>query len=118
MRSTNLVIFLVLLNVTAGFAGVLFAGAISPDTGADAEIQTARDSLSENKNDQPSADEVTGSILGNAGVLQQIQTILFAGPEMLKALGMPALFTDGFKVVFGFVIAFDIAEALSGRLFS
>jgi|AKVG01.1.fsa_nt_gi hypothetical protein len=118
MRSTNIVIFLVLLNATAGFAGVLFAGPLEPDTGVDGEIQTASEALSDKENSQPSADEVTGSILGNADIFTQIQNILFLGPNMLVALGMPSIFSSGFKVVFGFVISFDIAEAVTGRQLS
>jgi hypothetical protein len=37
---------------------------------------------------------------------------------MLANLGMPIIFASGFKLVLGFVVAFDIAEAVTGREFS
>jgi|SRR6056297_1814471 hypothetical protein len=117
MRSTNLVIFLVLLNVAAGLSGVMFPGALDVSMSG-AAIDSADTALSNNTVSQPSADEITGSFLNNAGILQTISNIVFRGPNMLEALGMPAIFTDGFKLVLGFVVAFDIAEAVTGRRFS
>jgi hypothetical protein len=117
MRSTNLVIFLVLLNVAAGFSGVMFPGPLDVAM-SDSTIQQADADLGNQNVTQPSADEVTGSILNNANIIQTIEDIIFRGPNMLEALGMPSIFTDGFKLVFGFVVAFDIAEAVTGRQLS
>jgi hypothetical protein len=118
MRSTNIVIFLVLLNATAGFAGVLFATPLDPALGQDAKIEDASSSLSTAEVSEPAAGEVTGSILQNAGLIETIDGIVFAGPNMLGALGMPAIFVGGFKAVLGFVVAFDVAEGVTGREFS
>lgn len=117
MRSTNIVIFLVLLNVAAGLSVVMFPGQLQVEMSsgtideAEGQLQTAEVS-------QPSADEITGSFLANAGLIQTIDNIIFRGPNMLAALGMPAIFVAGFKTVFGFVVAFDVAEAVTGRQFS
>lgn len=118
MRSTNLVLFLVLLNATAGFAGVMFAGPLEQDLGQNQQIEEASNSLSVAEASQPSADEVTGSILQNAELLQIVDGIVFAGPNMLGQLGMPGIFVGGFKAVLGFVVAFDVAEVVTGREFS
>jgi len=118
MRSTNIVIFLVLLNATAGFAGVLFPTPLDPALGQDSKIENASSSLSTAEPSEPAAGEVTGSILENAGLIQTIDAIVFAGPNMLGQLGMPGIFVGGFKAVLGFVVAFDVAEVVSGREFS
>ena len=117
MRSTNLVIFLVLLNVAAGLSGVMFPGPLDATMSGSA-IQGSEATLANDTVSQPSADEITGSFLNNAGLIRTISNIIFRGPNMLEALGMPSIFTDGFKLVFGFVVAFDIAEAVTGRDFS
>jgi len=118
MRSTNIVIFLVLLNATAGFAGVVFAGPLDPALGQDTKIDGASSELATAEVSEPAAGEVTGSILQNAGVIQTIDGIVFAGPNMLGGLGMPGIFVGGFKAVLGFVVAFDVAEVVTGREFS
>jgi len=117
MRSTNLVIFLVLLNVSAGISGVMFPGPLDATMSSSA-IETTDQQLGSNNVSQPSADEVTGAFLENGNIIQQISNIVFRGPNMLEALGMPSIFVNGFKLVFGFVVAFDVAEAITGRRFS
>mgnify|MGYP000462112902 CR=1 FL=1 len=47
-----------------------------------------------------------------------IDNIIFIGPNMLGSLGLPSIFVTGLKSVIGFVVAFDVAEAVTGRLFS
>jgi hypothetical protein len=37
---------------------------------------------------------------------------------MLQNLGTPAILVGGFKIVLGFVVALNIAEAVTGRQFS
>jgi len=118
MRSTNLILFLVLLNVAAGVTTAVAPGPVAVATGADAEIQGANDALGDRSVTQPSADEVTGALFGNAGIIETIDNILFLGPNMLQNLGTPAILVGGFKTVLGFVVAFDIAEAITGRQFS
>lgn len=118
MRSTNIILFLVLLNVGAGVTTAIAPGPVSVATGADGTIEGASAELGDGSVNEPQAGEVTGSILNNANILQTIDGILFAGPDMLVNLGMPTVFRDGFFLILGFVVAFDIAEALTGREFS
>jgi hypothetical protein len=117
MRSTNLVIFLVLLNITAGIISVMIPDTVvfGVQSGA---IETANQQLSTATVNQPSADEITGSFLANARLIQTIDNIIFIGPNMLGSLGLPSIFVTGLKSVIGFVVAFDVAEAVTGRLFS
>jgi hypothetical protein len=118
MRAPNIVIFFVLVFGVAGILPAVAPGAVALDAGQDATIADARTGLAEQEVDQPSADEVTGSILNNANILQTISAVLFSGPAMLRNLGMPAAFVSVMTLVLGFVIAFDIAEAVTGRDFS
>jgi hypothetical protein len=111
MRSTNLILFLVLLNVAAGVTTAIAPGPVAIATGADAEIQGANSALGDRQVSQPSADEITGSLLGNAGIIETIDNILFLGPTCSRTSGTPGILVGGFKVVLGFVVAFDIAEA-------
>jgi hypothetical protein len=115
MRSTNIILFLVLLNVAAGITAGIAPGPVSVATGGDATIQGATAELGAGEVNEPQAGEITGSILNNANVLQTIDDIVFLGPNMLANLGMPLVFASGFKAVLGFVVAFDIAEAVTGR---
>jgi hypothetical protein len=118
MRSTNIILFLVLLNVAAGITTGIAPGPVGVATGADGTIESASAQLGAQEVNEPQAGEVTGSILNNANVLQTIDDIIFMGPNMLANLGMPLIFASGFKLVLGFVVAFDIAEAVTGREFS
>lgn len=118
MRSTNIILFLVLLNVAAGITTGIAPGPVGVATGADGTIESASAQLGTQEVNEPQAGEVTGSILNNANVLQTIDDIIFMGPNMLANLGMPLIFASGFKLVLGFVVAFDIAEAVTGREFS
>jgi hypothetical protein len=118
MRSTNIVLFLVLLNVAAGITTGIAPGPVSVATGGDDAIVGASAQLENNSVDEPAAGEVTGSILNNANILQRIDDIIFAGPNMLVNLGMPSIFKPGLLLILGFVVLFDIAEALTNAEFS
>jgi len=118
MRSTNIILFLVLLNVAAGVTTAVAPVPVGIATGGDGTIAGASGSLGQQEVNEPSADEITGSFLNNANIIQTIDDIIFLGPNMLVNLGMPLIFAAGFKLVLGFVVAFDIAEAVTGRQFS
>ncbi|MDR9412757.1 MAG: hypothetical protein RI531_09115 [Haloferacaceae archaeon] len=118
MRSTNIILFLVLLNVAAGVTTAVAPVPVSIATGGDGTIGATSGSLGDQEVNEPSADEITGSFLNNANIIQTIDDIIFMGPNMLVNLGMPLIFAAGFKLVLGFVVAFDIAEAVTGRQFS
>jgi len=127
MRSTNLVIFLVLLNAAAGISTVIFPADIALATGGDGQIDN---SISELRScdegqvedcaevNQPSSDEITGGFINNLSVLQAIDDIVFSGPNMLANLGMPVVFVGLFKTALALVVAFDLVEIFTGRILS
>jgi hypothetical protein len=118
MRSTNLVIFLVLLNAAAGIAAVGLGLDVTASTGADGVIQTASDDLENREVNRPASDELIGSFFGVGALIQDIRLIIFYGPEMLRGLGAPDIIIDGLQGVIAFVVVFDVAEAISGRILS
>jgi hypothetical protein len=118
MRSTNIVIFLVLLNAAAGVVGAVGVGPAQPATGASGEIDSASTDLQNRQSDQPATDEITGSFFGVGKVIQTIDGIIFHGPNMLGQLGMPGVLVGALKTVITFVVAFDVAEAVTGRVLS
>jgi hypothetical protein len=118
MRSTNIVIFLVLLNAAAGVAGAIAPTPIDPSTNIGGEVDQTSSVVADREVNQPSADEITGSFFGVGKLIQQIDGLVFAGPNMLVALGMPSLIGSAIKGVFVFVVAFDVAEAVTGRRLS
>jgi len=118
MRSTNLVIFLVLLNAAAGVVTVAAPGVVNPVVGADDEIADAAGSAEDREVDRRGSTELIGSFLSVGSLIQTIAGIVFAGPEMLRNLGAPDILITGFEVVLVFIIAFDVAEAITGRQLS
>lgn len=118
MRSTEIVIFLVLLNVATGVVAVAAPTPVNPATGGGGQIDSATGDLENRTTNQPATDEITGSFFGVGAVIQTIDGIIFHGPNMLANLGMPRIFVGGFKTVLTLVVAFDIAEAVTGRVLS
>jgi hypothetical protein len=118
MRSTNLVLVLVLLNVSAGIIAVAAPVDVDPLVGGDAEIDDSAGSVEDRDVSRRGSGELIGSFLGLGSLIQDIGTIIFFGPEMLRNLGAPGLIVTGFEVVLVFVLSFDIAEAITGRRLS
>lgn len=115
MRSTNLVIFLALLNVAAGIFAVAAPVNVTVSTGASGEIDATGEALADREISRPASGELIGSFLGLADLIERLRNIIFYGPEMLRALGAPAILVDGFEGVLLFVMLFDVAEAVTGR---
>jgi len=116
MRSTQLVIFLVLLNTMTFAAATVIGGDIGlrPHTGGSGVISDSQEDVRDITGQQSGIDEFIGSQLLGVTVLSRIYETIFFGPEMLKNIGVPAVITDGFVAVLTFVFAFDIAEFLRG----
>jgi hypothetical protein len=116
MRSTNIVLFLLLLNLFAGVMGA--AGLVDVEVevpGGDQIELVENTSVVERSQDQPSADEVTGGFLDAGRFIREMRIILGTGPAMLATLGVPRILTDGLFVVLGFVLIYDAFEAFTGR---
>lgn len=118
MRSTNLVIFLVLLNVSAGVVAVAAPVDVDPLVGGQQEIDQTAGDVENRDVSRRGSGELIGSFLGLGGLLRDIGTIIFYGPEMLRNLGAPGLLVTGFETVLIFVLGFDVAEAITGRRLS
>lgn len=118
MRSTNLVIFLVLLNVSAGIVAVAAPVDVDVLTGGDQKIDDTAGEVENRNVSRRGSGELIGSFLGLGTVIQTIGTVIFYGPEMLRNLGAPGLLVSGFEVVLVFVLGFDVAEAITGRQLS
>jgi len=118
MRSTQIVIFLVILNFSAVMMTAAVPGLTVDGFGAESDIEETAAYLDDRDVNQPSSDEITGSFLGGANVIERISKVVFYGPEMLSALGLPRLLVTMFELVLVFVVAFDIFEAVTNRRMS
>lgn len=118
MRSTNLVLFLVLLNVSAGIIAVAAPVDVDPLVGGQTEIKDTAGTVEDRDVSRRGSGELIGSFLGLGSLIQDIGTIIFYGPEMLRNLGAPGLIVTSFEVVLVFVLGFDVAEAITGRQLS
>jgi len=119
MRSTNIVLFLLLLNLSAGVmasAGIVDVQVEVP--GGDQIELVENSSVIERQQDQPSADEVTGGFLDAGRFIREMRVILGTGPAMLNTLGVPSIITNGLYVILGFVLIYDAFEAFTGRVMS
>jgi len=115
MRSTNLVLFLILLNAAAGVAAAGLALDVAPSTGASGIIGDTSGDLEDREVNRPASDELIGSFFGVGALIQSIRNIVFFGPEMLRNLGAPPIIINGFQTVLIFIVSFDVAEAVTGR---
>jgi hypothetical protein len=115
MRSTNIVIFLILLNSMAAVVGAVVPG-VAPAPGGGAEINgttsDARDNLEPNRQGGGVASFI-GGVISAFEFLGQIQSIVFLGPTMLENIGVPAVLTGAFKLVVTAIVAIDLAELLA-----
>ncbi|MEF8939623.1 MAG: hypothetical protein V5A22_07230 [Salinivenus sp.] len=123
MRSTNLVLFLICLNAAAAVIGVGVGAelGVQPQLGGSGEIASAEESVTE-QTANTGGGALEGTLLGFVSVagdvLTAVENVIFLAPNMFLNLGAPSILIDPFKVVLGFVVAFDVAEILSGRLLS
>jgi hypothetical protein len=119
MRSTNLILILILMNSMAGVAAVALPWAPVPSVGGGDAINEAQNQEEALNPEQSGVvDEFVGGILSVADFLDGVRTVVFAGPEMLRNLGAPGVLVTGFQAVVGLLVAMDMAEILSGRIMS
>jgi len=123
MRSTNLVLFLVCLNAAAAVIGVGIGAdlGVQPQLGGGGQIDAAQQDV-KSQTDNTGAGALAGTLLGfvtlAGNVLSAVENVVFLAPNMFINLGAPAILITPFKAVLAFVVAFDVAEVLSGRLLS
>jgi hypothetical protein len=118
MRSTNLVLFLVLLNAAVGIVAVAAPVDIDPVAGGDQAIEDSASDVENREVNRRGSSELIGSFLGVGSLINSVSNIIFLGPEMFRNLGAPDILISGFEAVLVFVVGFDVAEAVTGRLLS
>ncbi len=119
MRSTKIVIFLVLLNGSALLVGATGLGpalGVDPAIGGDEQISEAEESVEEIDQDRSQLDLFTGGLIEAVTVLTSIFAIITAGPQMLINLGGPMIepFIIFLSAPLYLIIGLDILNALIG----
>lgn len=118
LRSTNVLIALVLLNASAVFVGAL---PVTDDLGYDpaiggndeiAEAQGAGESI---QSERSSLDQFVGGIIAAATTITTMLSVVVAGPQMLINLGVPALVVTFLSAPLYILIGLDLLQVLSGR---
>jgi len=120
MRSTNIVVFLVLLNsaaVLVGAAGITDVGT-APQIGGDAEIQAAQNEATGISTERSALDTFISGIIAAASSVQTVFAVAVAGPTLLANLGVPSSVVIFLSAPLYILVAFDILQVLSGRSLS
>ncbi|WP_254544087.1 hypothetical protein [Halomarina pelagica] len=118
MRSTNIVIFLVLLNASATLlsgTGIAPALGVSPTVGGDEQIEQSEQNLQSVSTDRSALDNFIAGIISAASVLVGVFSIVIAGPLMLSNLGVPGALVAFIFAPLYFIVGLDLLQVLSGR---
>jgi len=119
MRSTNIVLFLLLLSFSTQIVAGAGMASIEPTAGNEDIILTSyNESIADREQAQPAQEELIGSFFDSGDFIRDIDTIIFGGLNMLVNLGMPSIFATGAKTFVGFIIFIDAVEATTGRRLS
>jgi len=120
MRSTNLVIVLVLLNASAVMAGAIGLTDIgyTPDIGGGDEIDEAQSTAETISTERSALDEFVAGIIAAADSVRQIFGIAIAGPTMLANLGVPGPIVAFLAAPLYILVGLDILQVISGRALS
>lgn len=118
MRTTNLVIALILLNAAAGFlvaSGWTADAGVSPEPGGDEHVSN----VTNESNDVRASGGNLGTLFGLfqtvTGGFQDMLSIVFAGPLLLANLGVPNWILGFVFAPLYFIVAVDIIYLLVGR---
>jgi len=117
MRSTNIVVFLVLLNSAAalvGAVGIAGVGA-TPQIGGVEEIDTAQQQATDISTERSALDTFISGIIAAASSVQTIFAVAIAGPSLLANLGVPGPVVLFLSAPLYIIVALDILQVLSGR---
>jgi len=118
MRSTNVLVFLVLLNSAAIFAAQLpVTGDLGyqPTVGGGEEIEQAQSAGQQIQSDRSSLDQFVGGIIAAAQTLTTMFAVVVAGPLMLTNLGVPAALVTFVAAPLYIFVGLDLLQVLSGR---
>jgi len=118
MRSTNILVFLIVLNASATFVGVLpVAGDLGyqPTVGGGEAVAEAQDAGQQIQSERSSLDQFVGGIIAAAETLTTMLGVVVAGPRMLINLGAPAALVTLLAAPLYIVVGLDLLQILSGR---
>lgn len=118
LRSTNILVILVLLNSAAIFVGGLpVSGDLGaqPTVGGDEKIDQATDAGKEIQSDRSSLDQFVGGILAAASTITTMLGVVVAGPTMLVNLGVPTALVTLIAAPLYVYVGLDLLQVLSGR---
>lgn len=118
LRSTNVLVVLILLNSTAIFVGALpVAGDLGyqPQVGGGDKIDEATDAGQDIQSERSALDQFVGSIITAANTLTTMFDVVVAGPTMLTNLGVPGALVTLVTAPLYVYVGLDLLQVLSGR---
>lgn len=118
LKTTNIVVLLVLLNASAVFVGALPVTddlGYQPAVGGDDAISEAQQTGERIESDRSSLDQFVGGIIAAAGTIATILSVVVAGPQMLINLGAPVPLVAFVASPLYILVALDLLQVLSGR---
>jgi hypothetical protein len=118
MRSTNVLVMLVLLNGAAVLAGAMPVTAdvgYQPTVGGDAAIEEATDAGKNIQSDRSNLDQFVGGVIAAATVITTMLGGVVAGPQMLINLGAPPALVTFIAAPLYIYVGLDILHVISGR---
>ena len=118
MRSTQIVLFLVLMNGAAVALVPMLPGDVTPATGGGDEIDDAARQADSSAISRLPGSELIAGFFRAAGIIEDIRNVVFYGPEMLRNIGAPGALVSLFEIGIVFIVSFDVIEALTGRRLS
>lgn len=116
--STQIVILLMLLTAASNaimFSGVGAALEISPDTGAQDELERVQESADEVEPAQGNSDTLFTMYASTTGAFETVYSIIFAAPLMFINLGVPIWLVTFFFAPMIVIVLADIVHLMGGR---
>lgn len=118
MRSTNILILLVALNVSATLIGVSGLGqeiGYQPTVGGDEQIDQANETATNVETNRGGLDSFIGAVISAGSALVTIFSVVIAGPRMIMNLGVPPIIVGAVATPLYILVGIDILEVISGR---
>lgn len=116
--SSQIVIFLLCLNAVAGVVTASGIGAdlgIDPSFGADDKVEQTQQTANDFNPSSGVGATLFALFVGVGDFFKSIFTLVFYGPVMLSNIGIPIWMTTFPFAPAAFIVAKDVAYALTGR---
>lgn len=116
--STSLMLFLILVSGTAGFAdaaGIWQDWGVKVDLGVQEEVQQAQESFSSVSSGSLGAGTLISLYLTVLNTLEAAFEIITALPDMLKLIGVPTFIADLLNLIVPILVGRGILAAYTGR---